>query len=330
MTEKIKISVPEKIRELMRRDAKDFRIWKPSGEENLNAFINILIVNFYETFTADDEKLRESVTGALSTIPERYAKEAFSYVMKAIAQRDKEEDLGKSVSVAFKPTKLSESVTIYIENVLLKDESLSSFYRRLFMAYAKKPKNEREKIIHKQNFDLLTNAIKKGLQVCISLDNGQVVNDASLYAIADSKDELFNYALLYANKKNHTVRLAKIKTVSLLTTSAIVPESNQAMFARQIVAGAQYPIYSTDNEPIKVQLTPKGQQLFNKIYLYRPTPVSIDGDIYTFDCSANQALYYFERFGSEALILSPKRLGIFMRNYYHYALKKYRTIYRKD
>ena len=330
MIEKIKISVPEKIRELMRRDAKDFRICKPSGEENLNSFINILIVNFYETFTADDEKLRDSVANALATIPEKYAKEAFSQVMKAIAQRDKEENFGKSVPVAFKPTKVSQSVTVYIENVLLKNESLSSFYRRMFMAYAKRPKNERERIIHKQSFDLLSNAIKKGLQVCISLDNGQVVNDASLYAIADSKDELFNYALLYANKKNHTVRIAKVKTVSLLTTIASIPESNQSMFARQVVAGAQYPIYSTDDEPIKVQLTAKGKQLFDKVYLYRPTPTSIDGDIYTFDCSANQALYYFERFGSEALILSPKRLGIFMRNYYHYALKKYRTIYRKD
>ena len=64
--------------------------------------------------------------------------------------------------------------------------------------------------------------------------------------------------------------------------------------------------------------------------MYRPVPVSVEGDIYTFDCSANQVLYYFERFGSEALILSPKRLGIFMRNYYYFALKKYRTIYGND
>ena len=45
MTEKIKISVPQRIYELLRKDAKDFRILKPSGEENLNAFINSLVVN---------------------------------------------------------------------------------------------------------------------------------------------------------------------------------------------------------------------------------------------------------------------------------------------
>ena len=330
MTEKIKISVPERIYDLLRKDAKDFRVLKPSGEENLNAFINILVVNFYEEFSADDERLRESIKGALSAIQEKYAKEVFSEVMNAIVKREKEENLGKSVALSFKPTKLSESVTIYIENVLLKNEAISSFYRRLFIAYSKKLKNEREKIIHKQNYELLINAVKKELQVCISLDNGHVYNDVSVYAIESAKDELFNYVLCFSDKKNRTLRLAKIKTVSILNKNATIPEESQGMFNRQIACGAQYPIYSTDNEPIRVQLSAKGRELFDKIYLYRPIPMDIDGDVYIFNCSANQVLYYFERFGSEALILSPKKLGIFMRNYYYFALKKYRSIYGKE
>ena len=330
MTEKIKISVPDRIYDLLRKDAKDFRVLKPSGEENLNAFINSLVVNFYEEFSANDERLRESIKGALSAIPEKYAKEAFSEVMNAITKREKEENLGKSVALSFKPTKSSESVTIYIENVLLKNEAISSFYRRLFIAYSKKLKNEREKIIHKQNYELLINAVKKELQVCISLDNGHVYNDVSVYAIESAKDELFNYVLCFSDKKNRTLRLAKIKTVSILAKNATIPEESQGMFNRQIACGAQYPIYSTDNEPIRVQLSAKGRELFDKIYLYRPIPMEIDGDVYIFNCSANQVLYYFERFGSEALILSPKKLGIFMRNYYYFALKKYRSIYGKD
>ena len=327
MTEKIKISVPEKLCELLHKDAKDFRILKPSGEENLNAFINNLVVNFYDEFSASDESLRESIKGALSSVPEKYAKDVFFDVMNAIAKREKEENSGKSIALSFKPTKVSEPVTVYIENVLLKNEAISSFYRRLFTAYSKKLKNEREKIIHKQNYELLLNAMKKGLQVCISLDNGHVYNDVSVYAVEASKDELFNYALVYSDKKNRTIRLSKIRTVSLLTRGSDIPEESQRLFDRQIEAGAQYPMYSTDDEPIKVQLSAKGRELFDKIYLYRPTPALIEGDVYTFNCSANQVLYYFERFGSEALILSPRRLGIFMRNYYFFALKKYRSIY---
>lgn len=327
MTEKIKISVPERIYGLLRKDAQDFRILKPSGEENLNAFVNRLVVNYYEEFAADDEELRARVAEALSGIPEKYAKEAFPEVMKAIVKKEKEDRSGKSVALAFKPTKSSESATVYIENVLLKNEAISSFYRRLFVSYAKRLKNDRETIIHRQNYEILSDALQKGMQVCLSLDNGHVYNDASLYAIAPSKDELFNYALFFSDKKNRTVRLAKIKTVSLLAKRAEVPEETKKIFDRQIASGAQYPIYSTDNAPIRVRLSEKGRELFERIYLYRPTPIAIEGDVYVFDCSANQVLYYFERFGAEALILSPKKLGIFMRNYYYFALKKYRSIY---
>ena len=331
VTEKIKISLPERIAELLRKDARDFRILKPTGEENLNAFINILVTSFYEEFSADDERLREGIRAALAPVPEKYAKGVLPELLRAIARRDAGEDeLGRSIPVSFKPTKASEAVTLYIENVLLKGEALSSYYRRLFIAYAKKTKNERERIIHKENCSLLLAAAKKGVQVCLSLDNGQVYNGVSVYAVAAARDELFNYALLYGEGKNRTVRLAKIKTVALLPDPAAIPPEAREWFDRQIAQGAQYPIYSTDDEPIRVQLTEKGRELFERIYLYRPTPTAVEGDVYTFDCSANQVLYYFERFGAEALILHPKRLGIFMRNYYYFALKKYRSIYGKD
>jgi len=331
MLEKIKISVPIRVSELLHKDAADFRIVKANGQANLNAFINSLITNYYEAFAADEEELREKISKALFGVPERYARVAFDEIIKAISSREKGGlDEGKSIAISFKPTKLSQSIIIYINNVLLKNESISSFYRRMFISYAKKTKNEREKIIHKDNYDTLQRAIKKGLQVCISLENGRVEKGMSVYAVASAKDELFNYALLFGNNKNKTVRLAKIKTVSVLPSRSEIPLKNAEMFERQISQGAQYPIYSTDCEPIKVQLSDKGKELFNKIYLYRPTPSSIEGDVYTFECSASQLLYYFERFGAEALILSPKKLGIFMRNYYHYALKKYRSVYKKD
>ena len=196
--------------------------------------------------------------------------------------------------------------------------------------YAKKGKSDREKIIHKEVYSVLKEAMEKELQVCVSLNNDQIYNESSLYAIEPAKDEFFNYVLLVSAGKNRTLRLAKIKTAMLLTKPSEVPESSRALFDRQIACGAQYPIYDTFNEPIRVSLTEKGKGLFEKIYLYRPIPISIEGDVYTFDCSPYHVIYYFERFGAEALILSPKKHGIFMRNYYYFALKKYRSIYGKD
>lgn len=330
MSEKIKVTIPASIHHLLMKDADSFRIVKNDGTPNLNALINRLIIHFYEAFAADEEEVRKSIEEALFQVPERYKATAYEQVLRAIARRGKGElEDEESVAISFKPTKNSESIIVYIENVLLQNESLASFYRRMFIAYARKPKNEREKIIHRNVYDLLARGAKEGLHVCLSLDSGQVYPCASIYSIDPGKDELFNYVLLFNGKRNVTIRLAKIKTVSLLSSKSSIPDANAAMFARQVSCGAQYPIYSTDDEPIKVQLTDKGKRLFNRIYLYRPTPIAIDGDIYTFHCSANQLQFYFQRFGEEALILHPKKLGIFMMNYYYFALKKYRTIYGK-
>lgn len=330
MFDKIKVSLPKTTLLLLQKDCEDFKIVKSDGKINMNAFINRLLINYYQEFCAIEEQLHDDIRQALGVTPERYKEDAFQNVVKLFAkQTDGIDDKKDNVTFSFKPTKSSEKATSYIERSLLSSQSLSSYYRKLFCTYAKKTKNEREKIIFKENYEILQKAIKKGVKACITLKGGTIYDNASIYAVSPAKDELFNYVLLYCGR-NNTVRLASVHLVSLLTAQTDIPQNSKALFDRQIACAPQYPMYSTDDELIKVQLTSKGQKLFEKIYLYRPTPVSIDGDIYTFDCSANQLLYYFERFGESALILSPKRLGLFMRNYYYFAYKKYKTLYKKD
>lgn len=331
MEEKIKISLPKETLALLKKDCEDFKIFKQDGSTNFNSFINLLITNYYETFTAQEERLHDEIRNAIAVIPDYYQEKVFSEVVKLFSKQDySATDKHSSTTFSFKPTKISEKAITYIAKIVLKDESISSFYRRMFISYSKSTKNEREKVIHKESFTILNKALKKGQQVCIVLNSKDVLNNSSIFAVAPAKDELFNYVLVYSEKQNYTLRLASIYSVSLLPAKVSIPEENSMLFERQVACAAQYPMYNTDCEPIKVKLTEKGKKLFNKIYLYRPTPVKIEGDIYTFNCSANQLLYYFERFGDSALILSPKKLGIFMRNYYYFALKKYRSIYKSD
>ena len=331
MEEKIKISLQKDTLELLKKDCEDFKILKADGNSNFNSFINLLINNYYETFTANEETLHDEIRSAISVIPNYYQEKVFSDVVKLFAKQNYPvTDKHSNTTFSFKPTKVAEKAITYINQTILKDESISSFYRRMFTAYSKLTKNEREKIIHKENYEIFRRAIKKGIQVCIVLNSKEVFNNSSVFAVAPAKDELFNYVLVYSGKQNRTVRLASVYSVSLLSAKESIPEENRTLFERQLACAPQYTMYNTDSEPIKVQLSEKGQKLFKKIYLYRPTPVSIDGDIYTFNCSANQLLYYFERFGDSAVILSPKKLGIFMRNYYYFALKKYKSLYKDN
>ena len=136
MQEKIKITVPQNIKNLLLKDAVDFRITKNKREANLNAFINTLIINYYSEFSASEDTLRKNIKGALSEIPQKYSDAVIDKIIKTVADRERDlEEGGRSVSLSFKPTKQSERVVIYIENVLLKNESLSSFYRRMFIKF---------------------------------------------------------------------------------------------------------------------------------------------------------------------------------------------------
>ncbi|MBQ9116193.1 MAG: WYL domain-containing protein [Clostridia bacterium] len=327
MEDKIKISLPVAVAELLRKDCADFKILKHSGERNFNLFINTLIANYYEEFCALESELRADVVSALEGVSERYKGDVTARVLKLFAKKNAEQGSGKSVTLAFKPTKLSEYAVQYIENVALYNESLSSFYRRMLSSYSQKHKNQRERIIHRENYTALCKAIADRTAVSIALNGEGEIKKASVYAVAEGKDELFNYVLIYDGRKNTTCRLATVRSVFPLSERAEIPEKNVDLFEKQIKYGAQYPFYNTDGQPIKVRLTEKGKELFKKIYLYRPEPVEIDGDVYVFECSANQVIYYFQRFGENAVILSPGKLGVFMRNYYHYALKKYRAYY---
>lgn len=330
MIEKIKISLPNDTYELLKKDCLDFKILKANNEPNMNEFINTLIVNHYEEFTAGEESLQDEIKKALFSVPEVYKKKAFEEIIKIIAKRGAGDTKGqKSAQLSFKPTKSSERAVDYIEAIVIKNESVSSFYRRMMISYSQKTKNEREKIIHRDNYEALEKSISKGVRATIILKNNTIVKGVSVFSVSSSRDELFNYVLGYNGKDNITIRLAGIKSVMLLPDKISIPDENIEMLERQIKCGAQYPIYPSDKDEIKVQLTENGKKLFQKIYLYRPIPTKIEGDVYYFNCSANQLTYYFQRFGDSALILSPKRLGVKMRDYHYFALKKYRTKYDK-
>ena len=72
MYEKIKISISERIAVLLKKDAEDFRVLKPSGEANMNAFINskacyfaVLMVNVRTNWTNPIRTERHAVRRTL-------------------------------------------------------------------------------------------------------------------------------------------------------------------------------------------------------------------------------------------------------------------------
>lgn len=88
MKDKIKISLPESVLSTMKSDCKNFNFLKSDDSINFNAFVNTLVVNFYETFSASEEALRDDVSKALSGLPDKSKERVYSDVIKIIARRE--------------------------------------------------------------------------------------------------------------------------------------------------------------------------------------------------------------------------------------------------
>lgn len=329
MEEKIKISLPQNVKELLFNDAFNFDFFKNENDINQNAFINTLIVNYYEMFSKDEKTFYHNLNKVLSGVSEEDKDDLISNIMKAISNNEKKEECkSKTNTISFKPTKQSLKAIEYINNILINNQSISSYYRRMFTQYAHKPQNERELIVFKENYLLLKQSIEENLKVCLSLKNGSVYKDLSIFAVGSSKEELYNYVLAYGEKENLlTLRLSKVNNVSLLSKKRDIPDDIKEIFERQIKFGIQYPIYRNETKEIVVKLTKTGKELFKKVYLYRPVPYKIEDDLYYFDCSYNQITYYFKRFGKEAIIISPSKVGLQMKRFYYGANKEYRNLY---
>jgi hypothetical protein len=291
---------------------------------NKNLFLNTLIVNYYEKFAANEDSLKDELLKIINDKLNKNQNELLDQILNVIRKKDNVDDSNKTEIINLKPTKLSEKEILFIENNLINNNSISSFYRNLFNSYAHTPQNYRELIIFKENYELLLESIEKERKVSITLINGDTIKDASIYRIEHAKEELFNYVLLgNSNSRPLTLRLSKIKYVSLLNGKREITDELNTIFERQIKYGVEYPFYSHNEEEVAVKLTERGKDLFKKIYLYRPIPDRIEDNIYYFKCSHNQIIHYFKRFGYDAIILSPRYISETMHKYCYYASKKY-------
>ena len=165
----------------------------------------------------------------------------------------------------------------------------------------------------------------------IDLSQNQITSKKKEYDLNDKNicsvqlDKNIKVALIENEKgKTLTLRLSKIKNISIITKERTFTENSIAIFEKQIKYGIQYSILENENSIIKIRLTPKGIMLFDKLYVYRPVCEKIEGDIYYFNCSYSQIYQYFCRFGKHAIILEPEILVERLRDYYYIANKAYK------
>ena len=161
MLEKIKISISKSTYDILLKDCENFLFFKSSKALNKNLFLNTLIVNYYENFSSEEESFKEKLLKVINEHINENQLELLENIITTISKDESVELNKKTEIINLKPTKLSEKHILFIENNLIGNKSISSYYRNLFTSYAHTPQNYRELILFKDVYETLVSSINK-------------------------------------------------------------------------------------------------------------------------------------------------------------------------
>lgn len=320
--EKINIYVPEKTGLMLDNDAKMFEVLKKSDKSiNKNRFLNMIILGYYKDYVSEAGMIYDKIISVMDTdkLSSEDKSKIADDVLKKVVLPEVPSRKGKNPKrLSLKPTKKTEALIELILRDLGDKDYISQFFCRMFMSYCSKPFSERERILFKENYEILREACLSNKSITFkTIWNDKDINEVIPYKVVTGSEEMFNYLLCVENNKytgmqqTRSFRLNRIKNINMGTLFMPVDDTAQHYLDMMIKYGPQYTI--NDDEETCVRLTESGMKSYNRIYYGRPEydrDDNRDGYKYLyFKCSKNQVFLYFRRFGpNEVEIISPEWL----------------------
>lgn len=179
----------------------------------------------------------------------------------------------------------------------------AEYFRELFEIYCSKFKYQRELFIYEARLKLLLDAIKQGNK--IKMKHFSDVFDVEPIFIRREERGDENFLFCYEDK-TASYQNYKLKELEVLS---ILPEKVKRRDKKFIEnTRKRYSPFSGKENIIKVRLTELGESMLKGWTNYRPKLSKIEGNIFYFEATNEQARLYFRIFLKEAEILEPKEL----------------------
>lgn len=336
--EKINIYVPEHIGNSLDNDATMFEVFKRDGQTiNRNKFLSMLILGYHNSYVEECSNAYNNVIKLLSNggLDPSAQHEIADGILKNVVLPQVPSRKGKNpAKLSLKPTKETEGLLLGLVYNIGIEDSVSQYLCRLLMSYCEKPLTVREKIVFRDNYEYLQSACERKRTVAFStIWNPDVIHEVIPYKLVYGREEMYNYLLCgeissYSGQMEaKSYRLNRITRLSYGRTVLQLRADVERHLQMMIKYGPQFMI--NDDEETCVRLTEKGRKSFNRIYYGRPRFSRIEecGDdyLYYFNCSKDQILMYFRRFGPhEVEIISPESLREKMIAFHTGALDVYK------
>lgn len=305
MNKKYKINLDYFTYSTIINDIEAFRFFKKDESTNKNLFINKLIYNYhylfnknidtYESYLKEIFKEKKLNNNDINDLIEKISR----------ANIKKEEIKEKDYPLTFVTTSKYESVFIDIEDNYLSRYSFSEYIRMLLISYSKKNQDERERVLFKEEIDLINNAIKENKKIIFSFNNELI--ESNPIGIFSTKDHQFLYLVYYYKTNYYPLNLYKL--TSLRKSRNIKDELTKEEIdkLKELLKG-DVEFISPNYIDVKVEFSKEGIKKYKKIFINRPNPYKKEDNIYYFYASSNQLFFYLSRFGKDVKILNNKSL----------------------
>ncbi len=326
MTEKYKIYLSEDTRSRLINDAELFEFTKKDETVNLNAFLKVLIVNYFDQYRRDSEALLNSIMADLTGMTSISDKDASLLADKIVSTYIKSDKVSNSKNIAVTLTVSGSSYDIIriIENNMLRDTSLSQYLKDMFNSYLSIPRDRREAIIFKDTYEDIEKALKTHHIMTFTTTSSERDHSFTVepYFIAPSKEEQCNYLLCrdIRSQTPRTFRISRIRSAFVTSDIFEIDENLQKELQEKAVR-SPHSVSATVSAVVK--LNKYGKRMFKVITKNRPIVSKIEGDLYYFDWPELQLEDYFKRLGRNAVVIKPASLKEKLRKYYYYALREY-------
>ena len=327
------------------------------GMESFTDAANVIFVNMWKYYAADDTESDETDGGNIETdyvffcrtlklwvnellkytndskFAEAYlcekSKEMCSYINALIAERS---GSGSLIYIRKELRNLIDANSKCTEAKYYGNYRLSVFLSCVLESYARKTHSQREKIMLYDKLKTVEKAIRIRQMLRITTDGKtfsvkpcKIVNDpitaytylACLSRPSDSKKD-FEIA---------SFRMSRAESIELRIGTGINKEEGRSIDEAIKVNGIAF--LRSKAKQITIRLTKNGMKMYNNILTSRPafsdSTEEKDGYLLTFECTEMQIKNYFFKFGKEAEIISPKELrDDFIRGYEN-AVKHYKS-----
>lgn len=333
--DKLNIYVPGDVLDAINKDAELFEIFKRDGRSiNRNKFLSLVLLGYFDTYASEQSQLADAIATELDC--KFLAKPDKNKLARRIARLSSPQIPSKQRGVnlrrlSLKPTAKTEGLIKTVLSGLDDDDTISRYFCSMLTSFYSKPSNERERIVFRDNVNLLQRACESKRQIAFTtIWDRERIYRVTPFKLAVGKDEQFNYLLCYEKaseeRKALTVRLSRISHPCMLGEKVELPSEVRRHLIQMEKRGPQYAI--NDDEEACVRLTEEGATSYQRIYFGRPAYERIEhdenGDLYYFCCSKEQLFLYFKRFGfGEAEVIAPVSLRKRMIDFHFGALRMY-------